>query len=232
MVTECDGGMLIRMTAVRLLGRDSVAPRPDLFAPKHRGKAVMVTGAGSSIGPELCRQVCALGATTLVLYAISEFNLYAIQGELLRIPNHPVVIPILGSVQDQSRLELTLRAFAVATVFHAAAYKHVPMVEKNSAQGLQNNIFQTWCASNAAVNCGVGTLALIVTDKEVRPTNTMGTTKRIAKMILQKMQVQHGNATRFTMVRFGNVLKSSGFVIPLFRQADSSLKCNSVMTRV
>ncbi len=201
-----------------LLGRDAVTPHPDLLRRNIDGKAVMVTGAGGSIGSELCRQICTLGATTLVLYEISEFNLYAIEAELLQIPNHPLVVPILGSVQDQPRLERTLRKFLIATIFHAAAYKHVPMVEKNPAQGVLNNIFGTLYASYAAVSCGVETFVLISTDKAVRPTNTMGTTKRVAEMILQAMQTRHGNATRFTMVRFGNVLGSSGSVIPLFRQ--------------
>ena len=201
-----------------LLGRDAVSAHPELLRRNIEGKAVMVTGAGGSIGAELCRQICALGANALVLYEISEFNLYAIEGELLQIPDHPLVVPILGSVQDQPRLERTLRKFAIATVFHAAAYKHVPMVEKNPVQGVLNNVFGTWYASNAAVNCGVETFVLISTDKAVRPTNTMGTTKRVAEMILQAMQAHHGDGTRFTMVRFGNVLGSSGSVIPLFRQ--------------
>lgn len=201
-----------------LLGRDTVAPHPELLSRNIEGKVVMVTGAGGSIGAELCRQICALGAVKLVLYEISEFNLYAIEQELLQLPEHPHIIPILGSVQDQPRLERVMRSFAVATVFHAAAYKHVPMVEKNPVQGVLNNIFGTWHASNAAVNCGVETFVLISTDKAVRPTNTMGTTKRFAEMILQAMQAHHGDGTRFTMVRFGNVLGSSGSVIPLFRQ--------------
>ena len=201
-----------------LLGRDAVAPHPELLARNISAKVIMVTGAGGSIGAELCRQICALGAVKLVLYEISEFNLYAIEQELLQLAEHPPIIPILGSVQDQPRLERVMRSFAVGTVFHAAAYKHVPMVEKNPVQGVMNNIFGTWHASNAAVNCGVETFVLISTDKAVRPTNTMGTTKRFAEMILQAMQAHHGDGTRFTMVRFGNVLGSSGSVIPLFRQ--------------
>lgn len=201
-----------------LLGRDPVSPRLDLLERNIAGKVVLVTGAGGSIGAELCRQICRHGATTLVLYENSEFNLYAIEQELLQHPGHPSLIPLLGSVLDQPRLERALHSYGVNTVFHAAAYKHVPMVEKNPAQGVINNIFGTWHAANAALATGVGTFVLISTDKAVRPTNTMGTTKRLAEMILQALTVRHPDSTRFTMVRFGNVLGSSGSVIPLFRQ--------------
>lgn len=201
-----------------LLGRDAVPPNPALLGATVTGKTVMVTGAGGSIGAELCRQIIRLEPVALVLFENSEYALYAIEQELLRSASRVLIYPILGSVVDQPRVEQALRAYAVQTVFHAAAYKHVPMVEKNPAQGVINNIFGTWRAAEAAQKQGVEAFVLISTDKAVRPTNTMGTTKRFAEMILQSLHDRFPEKTRFTMVRFGNVLGSSGSVVPLFRE--------------
>lgn len=207
-----------------LLGRDPVPADPALLRKNITGKAILVTGAGGSIGSELCRQIQHLQPKLLVLFERNEFALYNIEQELLKIfqdnndGHRPEIIPILGSVTDQTRLERVLTRFKIETVFHAAAYKHVPMVEKNPAEGVCNNIFGTWHAAQAALASNVETFVLISTDKAVRPTNTMGTTKRFAEMILQALAASHPDQTRFTMVRFGNVLGSSGSVVPLFRE--------------
>lgn len=207
-----------------LLGRDPVPADAALLRKNITGKAILVTGAGGSIGSELCRQIQHLQPKLLVLFERNEFALYSIEQELLRIfqdnndGHRPEIIPILGSVTDQTRLERVLTRFKIETVFHAAAYKHVPMVEKNPAEGVCNNIFGTWHAAQAALASGVETFVLISTDKAVRPTNTMGTTKRFAEMILQALAASYPDQTRFTMVRFGNVLGSSGSVVPLFRE--------------
>ncbi|MDP2751651.1 MAG: nucleoside-diphosphate sugar epimerase/dehydratase [Rhodocyclaceae bacterium] len=199
-----------------LLGRDPVPPHPSLLGRNITGLSVMVTGAGGSIGSELCRQIVALRPSRLVLFEQSEVALYHIEQELLG--SDVEIVAVLGSVTDQSRMERSLETFGVRTVFHAAAYKHVPMVEKNPCQGVINNILGTWHAARAALNQGVDTFVLISTDKAVRPTNIMGATKRFAELILQAMARQFPNQTRFTMVRFGNVLGSSGSVVPLFRR--------------
>ncbi|WOD12610.1 nucleoside-diphosphate sugar epimerase/dehydratase [Pseudomonas sp. NyZ704] len=218
-----------------LLGRDAVAPDPSLFRLCIDGKVVMVTGAGGSIGSELCRQITLLAPTTLVLFEHSEFALYEIHSELLgyaRAKELPIkLIPILGSVRNSSRLQDVMKAWQVNTVYHAAAYKHVPMVEHNVAEGIMNNVFGTLNTAQAAIKCRVDNFVLISTDKAVRPTNVMGSTKRLAELVLQALsqeqaprlwgetgEVNQLNRTRFTMVRFGNVLGSSGSVIPLFRQ--------------
>jgi FlaA1/EpsC-like NDP-sugar epimerase len=206
-----------------LLGRDPVAPDRKLLGARIVGKSVMVTGAGGSIGAELCRQILALAPTRIVLYELSEYALYVIEQELLSIKRHhpelgAAIVPLLGSVCDQARLELAMHRFGIQTVFHAAAYKHVPMVEKNPGAGVVNNVVGTWRAANAALAVGVETFVLISTDKAVRPTNTMGATKRLAEMTLQALAAANPDTTRFTMVRFGNVLGSSGSVIPLFRE--------------
>ncbi len=210
-----------------LLGRDPVAPNPELLTGCIEGKCVMVTGAGGSIGSELCRQILAQQPKRLILYEISEFALYAIDRELqdfaaefsLEIP----IEPVLGSIQDKARLELTMGSFQVNTIYHAAAYKHVPLVEHNLIEGIRNNAFGTLQAAEAAIESGVSTFVLISTDKAVRPTNAMGASKRLAELILQALQEQVTNSeikgkTRFCMVRFGNVLGSSGSVVPLFRE--------------
>lgn len=212
-----------------LLGRDRVEPNPDLLHANIKDKNVLVTGAGGSIGSELCRQIIRLEPKCLILFDHGEYALYSIDNELEGlIENNPVfdlklkIIPVLGSVCDQERLEKTCSVFGVQTIYHAAAYKHVPMVEKNPAEAIRNNIFGTLRAATAAVNTGVETFVLISTDKAVRPTNTMGATKRFAELILQALSIRKNSTTRFCMVRFGNVLGSSGSVVPLFRKQIST----------
>lgn len=204
-----------------LLGRDPVPPHPELIDRCITDKVVMVTGAGGSIGAELCRQIVESSPKELILLDISEFALYTIERELkelcqARDYRFPVVT-LLGSVRDEQRLEAIFRTFSVDTVYHAAAYKHVPLVEHNIAEGVANNVQGTWCAANAAHRAGVATFVLVSTDKAVRPTNVMGASKRFAELVLQSL-AQLDTRTRFCIVRFGNVLGSSGSVVPLFRQ--------------
>lgn len=207
-----------------LLGRDPVAPNNDLMTANITNKVVMVTGAGGSIGSELCRQIVKQQPTKLVLFEQSEFALYSIEKELCEyITNNNLeieLVPIMGSVQRINRLETVMAAFGVKTVYHAAAYKHVPLVEHNVVEGVRNNVFGTYYAAKAAVNAKVETFVLISTDKAVRPTNVMGATKRMAELTLQGLAQEQGvkHKTRFCMVRFGNVLGSSGSVVPLFRR--------------
>jgi len=195
-----------------LLGRESVKSELSLLQKSIKDKVVMVTGAGGSIGSELCRQIIKLGASKLILFEQSELALYVINQELSK--SH--VFPILGSVVNQDRIERVCKKFGVETIYHAAAYKHVPMVEHNNTEGVINNIFGTLKCAQAAINCHVEEFVLISTDKAVRPTNTMGATKRSAEMILQALSDDQ-KITKFIMVRFGNVLNSSGSVIPLFK---------------
>jgi len=204
-----------------LLGRDSVAPKAELMSADIAGKVVMVTGAGGSIGSELCRQIIQLSPTKLVLFDLSEFALYTIDKELNEFKQeHDLaveILPLMGSVQRVNRIETVMKSFAVQTVYHAAAYKHVPLVEHNVVEGVRNNIFGTYYTARAAINAKVETFVLISTDKAVRPTNIMGTTKRMAELVLQALAKKQ-DSTRFCMVRFGNVLGSSGSVVPLFRE--------------
>ena len=204
-----------------LLGRDQVTPDPALLAASVEQKVVLVTGAGGSIGAELCRQIVRLRPKKLVLFELSEFCLYSIERDLVAIAESESldveIRPIMGSVQKQHRLEVVMRAFQVDTVYHAAAYKHVPMVEHNVVEGVRNNVFGTWYAAEAAISAGVETFVLISTDKAVRPTNVMGASKRLAELVLQGL-ARRQQKTRFCMVRFGNVLGSSGSVVPLFRE--------------
>ncbi len=208
------------VSAEDLLGRDTVAPDPELLCRNITGLAVMVSGAGGSIGSELCRQILTHNPSILVLYDVSEFALYAIEAELsataTRLLHQTKVVPILGSVQDSRHLEATIEAFKVQTIYHAAAYKHVPLVEENVVEGIQNNVFGTLAITLAAQKLGVKNFILISTDKAVRPTNVMGATKRIAELICQA-HARDASPTVFSMVRFGNVLGSSGSVIPRFR---------------
>ncbi len=197
-----------------LLGREVVKPNQSLIEANIKGKVVMVTGAGGSIGSELCRQIVRFGSRKLILFEQSELALYTIDSEL---NSYAEVRAVLGSVVNQDLVERICRKFKVQTIYHAAAYKHVPMVEFNNTEGVINNIFGTLNCSQAAINSNVETFVLISTDKAVRPTNTMGATKRIAEMVLQSLS-NHQNTTRFIMVRFGNVLDSSGSVIPLFNK--------------
>ncbi|NMP04262.1 polysaccharide biosynthesis protein [Pseudoalteromonas arctica] len=207
-----------------LLGRDPVAPKMDLMTANITKKVVMVTGAGGSIGSELCRQIVKQKPTKLILFEQSEFALYSIEKELNEyICNNALeleLIPIMGSVQRINRLETVMKTFGVQTVYHAAAYKHVPLVEHNVVEGVRNNVFGTYYCAKAAVNAGVENFVLISTDKAVRPTNVMGATKRMAELVLQGLTQEQGvkHKTRFCMVRFGNVLGSSGSVVPLFRR--------------
>jgi len=206
-----------------LLGREPVEPEQDLLHANILDKVVMVTGAGGSIGSELCRQIIKLQPTTIVLYELNEFVLYSIEKELQSLGVSVPIIAVLGNVLNQSRLELVCNRFKVNTIYHAAAYKHVPMVEKNTSEGIRNNIFGTLSCAKAAINSNVDTFVLISTDKAVRPTNTMGASKRFAELVLQGLAGDEShNTTRFTMVRFGNVLGSSGSVVPLFRQQIAS----------
>jgi FlaA1/EpsC-like NDP-sugar epimerase len=208
-----------------ILGRDAVPPNHNLLGANIQNKVVMVTGAGGSIGSELCRQIVQLSPVRIILYERHEHALYEIERELLewskeynsKLDEHSI-LPVLASVTDQDLLEHTCSEFGVQTIYHAAAYKHVPMVERNPIEAIDNNIFGTYHAALAAVNCGVETFVLISTDKAVRPTNTMGATKRFAELILQGLAESGQGKTRFTMVRFGNVLGSSGSVVPLFRE--------------
>ena len=201
-----------------LLGRDSVAPNEKLLKIKIFDKVVMVTGAGGSIGSELCRQILFLKPKQLILFEISEYALYQIERELDEISmQNADILPILGSVQDSERLEKICKHFGVQTIYHAAAYKHVPLVEYNSSEGVLNNTFGTKAVAEVAIAAKVETFVLISTDKAVRPSNTMGATKRVAELVLQALSNQD-HSTCFTIVRFGNVLDSSGSVIPLFKK--------------
>ncbi len=204
-----------------LLGRESVPPNEALLHANIRNKVVMVTGAGGSIGSELCKQIVENHPCCLVLFEISEYQLYSIEKALINTNEEKLrIIPILGSITDKNRLEQVCKAFRVQTIYHTAAYKHVPLVEQNPAQGIWNNIFGTLTLVQVAIKFKVETFVLISTDKAVRPTNTMGATKRFAELILQALseKPEHYQQTRFTMVRFGNVLGSSGSVVPLFRE--------------
>ena len=218
-----------------LLGRDAVPAQADLLEHCITGQSVLVTGAGGSIGSELCRQIMTLRPTTLLLFEHSEFNLYSILSELeQRVARESLsirLLPILGSVRNQDKLLDVMKTWRVDTVYHAAAYKHVPMVEHNIAEGVLNNVIGMLNTAQAALQAGVANFVLISTDKAVRPTNVMGSTKRLAELTLQALSrelapvlfgdtrnVSRVNKTRFTMVRFGNVLGSSGSVIPLFHK--------------
>jgi FlaA1/EpsC-like NDP-sugar epimerase len=204
-----------------LLGRDPVPPEPALFERSIRGKRVMVTGAGGSIGSELCRQILNCSPHRLVLFEMSEIALYQIERELIdtaRANNLATeIIPLLGNAHHRHRLREVLATFGVQTVYHAAAYKHVPIVEHNIVEGIHNNVISTWYAAEAALETGVDTFVLISTDKAVNPANVMGATKRFAELVLQALQ-QRSKHTHFCMVRFGNVLASSGSVVPLFQE--------------
>ncbi|MCA7014182.1 polysaccharide biosynthesis protein [Dickeya dadantii] len=204
-----------------LLGREAVGPDKQLMSKNITGKSVMVTGAGGSIGSELCRQILTQHPRTLVLFELNEYNLYTIDQELQGIKKRLLldtkIVAALGSVQKQNRIQKLIRAYQVETIYHAAAYKHVPLVEDNVIEGIRNNVFGTLACAEAAIEEGVRNFTLISTDKAVRPTNIMGTSKRMAELILQAL-AERQNQTTFTMVRFGNVLGSSGSVVPLFKK--------------
>mgnify|MGYP001029542760 FL=1 len=201
---------------IDLLGRDPVPPIAHLLSKNIQNKIVMVTGAGGSIGSELCRQIIKNQPKMLVLYELTEFALYDIDKELRQAASCQIV-PILGTVQDQQKLERIIEQYQVQTVYHAAAYKHVPLVECNPIAGLKNNAIGTANSLNAAVKKGVETFVLISTDKAVRPTNVMGASKRMAELYCQAVAETKPH-TQISIVRFGNVLGSSGSVVPLFKQ--------------
>jgi len=211
-----------------LLGRDPVSPNPKLLQQNISNEVVLVTGAGGSIGSELCRQIIRQNPKTLVLFEQSEFALYSIHQELLAKLesmtlsglNHSIgLLPVLGSIQDEQLVDQVLGTNRPNTIFHAAAYKHVPLVEENFAQGIQNNVYGTRIVAKAAMKFQVANFVLISTDKAVRPTNVMGASKRLAEMVLQALANSDlSSKTTFSMVRFGNVLDSSGSVVPLFRK--------------
>jgi FlaA1/EpsC-like NDP-sugar epimerase len=204
-----------------LLGRDAVPPIPKLLDACIRGKVVMVTGAGGSIGSELCLQIVRLGPRRLVLLDLSEAALYTIdqtvQEEVQRKSLDVEVVALIGSVHHQNRMREVLETYAVDTLYHAAAYKHVPLVEHNMIEGVHNNVFGTLHTAEAAIAAGVKSFVLVSSDKAVLPTNVMGATKRFSELLLQGLH-QRGSGTKFSMVRFGNVLASSGSVVPLFRE--------------
>jgi len=224
-LSELMGGQ-VRINDIRdleledLLGRDPVRSDSAVVSQSLYQKSVLVTGAGGSIGSELCRQIIRHRPRTLVLFEQSEFSLYAIERELSLINQAEdlgvELHPLLGNVCHKRRCESVMRAFGVQTVYHAAAYKHVPLVEHNVIEGIQNNVFGTWYAAESAIAAGVERFVLISTDKAVRPTNVMGASKRLAELVLQSLAQRQQN-TVFSMVRFGNVLGSSGSVVPLFR---------------
>ena len=212
---------LRRVTVEELLGRDTVPPIPELMSKTTTGKSVMVTGAGGSIGSELCRQILDQGPTRLVLFDVSEYALYRIHEELTeRLAARGgscVLVPVLGSVVRKDLIAHTIKDHVVETLFHAAAYKHVPLVEANMFEGVRNNVFGTEAVADAAGALGVKTFTLISTDKAVRPTNVMGATKRLAELVMQAKAQEHPG-TKYCAVRFGNVLGSSGSVIPKFEK--------------
>lgn len=210
----------VREVAIEdLLGRDTVPPLESLLSYCILDKVVMITGAGGSIGSELCRQVLKQSPKIVILYEMSEFALYNIESELKHIQEFEAIelVSILGSVLDESKLTRIFSLYSVDTVYHTAAYKHVPIVEHNMQEGIRNNTFGTYVLAKMAAQANIKNFVLISTDKAVRPTNVMGASKRLAEMALQALQVEYPQ-TRFVMVRFGNVLGSSGSVIPLFRK--------------
>ncbi|AUZ03983.1 polysaccharide biosynthesis protein [Vitreoscilla sp. C1] len=213
---------LKKVSVIDLLGRTPVEPIAELIQANIMNKIVMVTGAGGSIGSELCRQIIANQPKALLLFELSEFLLYSIEKELREHINakglNIELIPLLGSVQYQKRLFTVMHAYDVQTIYHAAAYKHVPMVEFNTIEGVRNNIYGTLHCALAAIEAKVETFVLISTDKAVRPTNTMGASKRMAELVLQALAARVDHETRFCMVRFGNVLGSSGSVVPVFEK--------------
>jgi FlaA1/EpsC-like NDP-sugar epimerase len=204
-----------------LLEREAVMPNDSLLHACIRGKVVMVSGAGGSIGSELCRQILRLAPARLLLLEMSEPALYQIDRELRAIATAQKVqvdiVPLLGNAHHRDRVREIMLQYHVQTVYHAAAYKHVPIVEQNIVEGIHNNVFSTWYLAEAALESRVETFVLISSDKAVNPTNVMGATKRFAELTLQALQ-RRSTATRFCMVRFGNVLESSGSVVPLFRE--------------
>jgi FlaA1/EpsC-like NDP-sugar epimerase len=206
-----------RVEVADLLGREEILPEPALLSVNITGKSVLVSGAGGSIGSELCRQIAKLNPTCLVLYELSEFALYSIDMELAKAYPHIPRYAYLGNVTDKAYFGDALIRHQIETIYHAAAYKHVPLVEANPSQGVRNNVLGTLVAAQCAIEAKVSNFVLISTDKAVRPTNVMGASKRCAELSIQALADQPGCPTRFGIVRFGNVLDSSGSVVPHFR---------------
>lgn len=201
-----------------LLNREEVLPDPDLLSADVVEKVVLVTGAGGSIGSELCRQIAQLNPLCLILFERNEFALYKIEQELLENYSDLYFVPLLGDIKDKDTFQEVLIKYNVQTIYHAAAYKHVPLVESNPQQGIVNNIYGTLTVAQAAAVCGIKKFVLISTDKAVRPTNIMGSSKRVCELVLQALAAEPNIRTQFTMVRFGNVLDSTGSVVPRFRK--------------
>ncbi len=212
---------LKRVSINDLLGREPVNPLQSLLSKNIKNKNVLITGAGGSIGSELCRQIITQSPSQLVLFELTEYCLYSIEKELQKINSdrdlNIAITAILGDIKDSDKITRIINKFNINTIYHAAAYKHVPLVEMNTIEGINNNIFGTLSLAKAAVNQKVDKFVLISTDKAVRPTNTMGATKRFAELILQAFAKENSH-TKFSMVRFGNVLGSSGSVVPLFEK--------------
>jgi FlaA1/EpsC-like NDP-sugar epimerase len=211
-----------------LLGREPIAPHPELLQHDITDRVVLVTGAGGSIGSELCRQIAKQQPKILIVYELHEFALYRIELDLGEHYPDLCIVPCLGSVTDAEGLSCVLKKYRVDTIYHAAAYKHVPIVEANPAAGVMNNIGGTMVAAECAIACGVSKFVLISTDKAVRPTNIMGATKRVAELVLQGLADLPTHNTCFTMVRFGNVLGSSGSVVPRFKEQIAARKSLTV----
>ncbi len=200
-----------------LLNRETINPNKELLNKNIKFKSVLVTGAGGTIGSELCRQILKLKPQILILFELNEFALYKSYEELIKLNKNIKIFPLLGNVQDQSKLEKIFETFKVDTIYHAAAYKHVPLVEANICEGVKNNILGTLSVAKATINQRVKNLVLVSSDKAVRPTNIMGASKRFSELCLQSLNIKN-NLSNFSIVRFGNVLDSSGSVIPKFRQ--------------
>lgn len=201
-----------------IIGRDPVPVDEEMLQPTVLGKSVMVTGAGGSIGSELCRQILSIKPSKLILFEVSEVALYLIDRELRATGSTSTeIISVIGTVTDREKTRSVIQRYGVQTIYHAAAYKHVPLVEENPVAGVENNTFGTWNLANVAVAENVDTFVLVSTDKAVRPTNVMGASKRLAELCIQGLAMRP-SGTRFTIVRFGNVLGSSGSVVPLFQE--------------
>jgi FlaA1/EpsC-like NDP-sugar epimerase len=203
-----------------LLGRSSVPADPRLLRSMIEGRTIMVTGAGGSIGSELCRMIVKWSPQMLVLFEANEFALYQVEKDITSAKDIPIV-PVLGSIIDRRRLQNTMAKYGIDVLFHAAAYKHVPLVEANVIEGIRNNVLGTQCVVDVAIENGVANFVLISSDKAVRPTNVMGATKRWAELIVEEASLkasQRQNGQRFSAVRFGNVLGSNGSVVPLFKE--------------
>lgn len=219
---KVDIGRLRPIRLEDLLGRDPVPPDQMLMEKAVKGKVVMVSGAGGSIGSEIVRQVSGFGPASIIMVDSSEFSLFEInrdmENRVAGKPDAPKLVAALGDIQDRNAMEGIMRRYGVEVVFHAAAYKHVRLVQENAAAGIHNNVWGTWTLADAAIAQGVKLFVMISTDKAVRPTSVMGATKRVAEMVIQQLAARPGNKPVFAMVRFGNVLGSTGSVVPLFNE--------------